>query len=429
MSKQRNMSSTQRKPDIIVLGAGVIGLQTALSLIETNLYNITIIAEHFPSSSSSSSIEYTSPWAGGHWRSHASSAAEDEELRQWDAETYEHWKRLLKDAEEEEDESGKRRTKEEIERKIGLGIRDSVMHWSHETEETKGGDGSGLWWKDVVSGFGILTTEELKGIRVMGGATGPEFQPREEPVIFGAKYDSVCINVPVYLSYLLERATSLGAQIIHARVATNAGLEGVIQDINCIFNAHLQPSMESAPHHPKSQIRAVVLATGLLSRSFLPPEEASLLYPIRGQTILVRGEASKAITHIFSSPDELSYVIPRPGSGTTILGGCKQVENWDEGEDTALTSRILERSRLLCPQLMWVDDEDTKGKGSFEVMSVQVGRRPGRKTGPRVEMEKEEIVGVKVIYAYGHAGAGYQNSVGSARKVVSLVAGGDMHFR
>lgn len=51
---------------------------------------------------------------------------------------------------------------------------------------------------------------------------------------------------------------------------------------------------------------------------------------------------------------------------------------------------------------------------------MQVGLRPGRKGGVRVE---REVLGSgrRVVHAYGHAGAGYQNSVGCARKVVSLV--------
>ncbi|RAL60557.1 hypothetical protein DID88_009753 [Monilinia fructigena] len=41
--------------------------------------------------------------------------------------------------------------------------------------------------------------------------------------------------------------------------------------------------------------------------------------------------------------DELLYVIPRPGSGTSVVGGCKQKNNWDPTPDYALTERILER--------------------------------------------------------------------------------------
>ena len=36
-------------PHIVVLGAGVIGLQTALTLLETGRYTVTIIAKEFPS--------------------------------------------------------------------------------------------------------------------------------------------------------------------------------------------------------------------------------------------------------------------------------------------------------------------------------------------------------------------------------------------
>lgn len=87
-------SSTQEH--IIVLGAGISGLQTALSLLTTPStahYKITIIAEHTPGNLSPA---YTSPWAGGHWRSHATSPAlEDVEQRQWDKRTYEFWTNLI----------------------------------------------------------------------------------------------------------------------------------------------------------------------------------------------------------------------------------------------------------------------------------------------------------------------------------------------
>jgi D-amino-acid oxidase len=57
--------------------------------------------------------------------------------------------------------------------------------------------------------------------------------------------------------------------------------------------------------------------------------------------------------------------------------------------------------------------------GKFEVLSVQVGLRPARKGGVRVEIER--LDGFLICHAYGHAGAGYQNSVGSANKVVRLL--------
>jgi D-amino-acid oxidase len=58
-----------RKPNkhIIILGAGVTGLTTALKLNSGPTpaqYDITIIAAHFPGDES---IDYTSPKAGADW--------------------------------------------------------------------------------------------------------------------------------------------------------------------------------------------------------------------------------------------------------------------------------------------------------------------------------------------------------------------------
>jgi glycine/D-amino acid oxidase-like deaminating enzyme len=47
-----------------VIGAGVVGLTTAL-LLQQRGYDVTIVAEHFPGDKS---IEYTSPVAGARWK-------------------------------------------------------------------------------------------------------------------------------------------------------------------------------------------------------------------------------------------------------------------------------------------------------------------------------------------------------------------------
>ena len=313
--------------------------------------------------------------------------------------------------------------REELERELGLGVRESVMFWSEETDETTGGtegEGEGLWWRDVVSGFRLLSGDEL------AHASGaPEGEADAGGIVFGVRYDTVCINVPRYLMYLKERITALGGEFVRATVRTDGAVEGVVEDVQRIVASHLDrtPHQDPAqsPESHSTELDALVLATGLLSRAFLPADEALKLYPVRGQTVLVKGEAPRAVTHLFPG-GEIGYVIPRPGSGTTILGGCKEVGNWEEEDDKEVTVRILERARGLVPELL--TGRGGKGEREFEVLSVQVGRRPGRKGGPRVEVEKERVKGVRLVYAYGHEGAGYQNSVGSAEKVVRLLAEG-----
>lgn len=275
-----------------------------------------------------------------------------------------------------------------------------------------------MWWKDIAKNFQILDLEK-EGLneeptlqtdhQEFGNGNGGV----PKGAIFGTKYQSICINVPQYLSFLFITAKELDAQIIQAEVEVANGLEGVVSDTKRIFLSH-------NPNAQESDILAIINCTGLSAGRFLPQEEAAKLFPIRGQTILVKGSASMARTFTNLPHDdasELVYVIPRPGSGTTILGGCKQSGNWDTEIDRALSDRILERISR------WgLAEELRTGKGrTFEVLSEQVGFRPGRKGGPRVEVQNGKVGGVWVIHSYGHAGAGYQNSVGCAEKIVGIV--------
>lgn len=395
---------------IAILGAGITGLQTALSILSSpslsESHSVVVIAQHLPGDES---IDYTSPWAGGHWRSHAHSTPEEAELRAWDARTYQEWRRLLRPAGAGAGagEGPARARPGALEKEIGLGVRESIMFWSEATSETAQPDGSGLWWHDAVSGFRVLGAHDIAAAAA-AHAGGPE-------AVFSVRYETVCINVPRYLAYLRERVSAMGGEFVRAAVRADGGVEGVVEDVRrrLLAAAHVAGARGA-------ELEALVLATGLSSRSYLPLSEASNLYPVRGQTVLVRGEASRAVTHLLPGGG-IAYAIPRPGSGTTILGGTREVGNWDVEEDKGVTVKILESARGLVPELL-VGGAGVDGNGEFEVVSVQVGRRPGRKGGPRVELEKERLSGVSIIYAYGHEGAGYQNSVGSAEKVVKLLA-------
>jgi D-amino-acid oxidase len=50
-----------------VIGAGVVGLTTALEIARRGHY-VRVVAEHMPGEFHP---DYTSPWAGAHWRSMA----------------------------------------------------------------------------------------------------------------------------------------------------------------------------------------------------------------------------------------------------------------------------------------------------------------------------------------------------------------------
>jgi hypothetical protein len=131
--------------------------------------------------------------------------------------------------------------------------------------------------------------------------------------------------------------------------------------------------------------------------------------------VVVKGEAAATRTryHGAMARGEVSYCIPRAGSGTTVLGGTRERGVWGGEVDGEATARILERCGWMAPELL------TGADGGFEVVRVQCGLRPGREAGPRVEVE--EVGERRVVHSYGHAGFGFQASVACARKVVGLV--------
>jgi D-amino-acid oxidase len=65
-TKEQQFHAPMTNKHIIILGAGITGLTTALKLNSDHesKYHITLIASHFPGDES---IEYTSPKTGADW--------------------------------------------------------------------------------------------------------------------------------------------------------------------------------------------------------------------------------------------------------------------------------------------------------------------------------------------------------------------------
>ncbi|KAE9366356.1 nucleotide-binding domain-containing protein [Stipitochalara longipes BDJ] len=358
---------------IVVIGAGVTGLQTSISLLQAG-YRVFIIAKHLPGDES---IEYTSPWAGGHWRSHA--PASDPEQQQWDVETYKHWLEVIKKEEQNPSQSSR----------SGLALRKSTFYSTSPQDP---------WFSKTV-----LNYEQIPTASLINGYNQ------------GHTYTSVMVNVPMYLNYLLETAKSLGAIVIRAtlphRETPNSTFFDTLHAADDIVRLHSAQSGNAE----EPSFAAFVNATGISALNIVPDPN---IYPVRGQTVTVKGEAHGITTIDAPSSDPAStrtsimYVLPRPHSNTTILGGTKQVGDWTAEPDPKTTEEILRRAKEWAPELL-------NEKGEFDVLNEQVGLRPGRKGGARVEIE--ELDGFLVCHAYGHAGAGYQNSIGSANKVVGLL--------
>ena len=105
--------------------------------------------------------------------------------------------------------------------------------------------------------------------------------------------------------------------------------------------------------------------------------------------------------------------------GHTALGGSYEKRSQQE-PDEDLAERIMRRAIRVCPDLVPAG----AGIESLRVIRHQVGFRPYREGGPRVETERltsSSGTELKVVHAYGVGGTGYQVSHGVAEEVISLI--------
>ncbi|KAJ3259005.1 hypothetical protein HK103_003146 [Boothiomyces macroporosus] len=338
-------------PEIVVLGAGVIGLTTALYL-QSKGHSVTIISKSFPDKLADD--YYTSPKAGAHWRSVASDT--DYRLQTWDKQTLEVLLKLhaLKEA--------------------PLILIPSIELFDNTPKLP--------YFSSFVPKFKLLEKHELKG------------------KTFGYEYETICIDVPAYLDWLQKKFKSLGGRLLSKSVT----------HVNELFD----------------YADIAVNCTGLGSR-YLGGVQDELVYPTRGQTVLVRapqvkytittgddGSGFPSKSGDKEKQEKFTYVIPRK-SGIVVLGGTYQEGDGDLRVNQKTSQDIIRRCLTICPELA-VD-------GKVDVVEDKVGLRPTRKGGVRLEKQELVVNGRKVslIHNYGHGGYGFQSSWGTAKSVSDLL--------
>ncbi|KAJ2867282.1 hypothetical protein GGI22_001094 [Coemansia erecta] len=360
------------KRPVVVVGAGVIGLSTAIRLQESERYSVTIVAEHTPSDillGEKQSTGWASPWAGAHWRPWSSN--DNLSLQKKELDTY---NEMILTA-EANPEAG-------IKKVTGIDLYESI-----------GGE-ERLWYADAVPGACEITTDMLP-----------------EGIAYGVEYTTLVINVPVYLVYLMGRFAALGGSVVKRRIAHICEAADVIAE-------RARASRETAPF--------VVNCAGLGSLD-LGGVEDKRMYPVRGQTLLVRApDVKRTITRVGGT---FGYAIPR-GDGTVILGGTAEKYSWDRRPNWETTETILHRALELEPalvpaQLAPMPTADRVADLRKRVLSVNVGFRPAREDGVRLEHETistEKYSEIQVFHCYGHGGFGYQSSLAYAKEVLELVS-------
>ena len=287
------MQTSKENREIVIVGAGVIGLTCGYQLALKGYKNVIIISKDFPTTGLRKA-EYTSSKSGAHFRPFPSRNSDQYRDSRYTRSTYNYFKRL------------------------------AVEHPESSVKFMKGIDyleypdplymKLGKGYHEGVDDFKVIPKKKL---------------PRN--VVFGATYKTWCMNSPVYLEFLQnELDMKYGYKFIFKNVPS------------------LSIIAETYPH------ALIINATGMglqYDGSYDPS-----CYQIRGQTLLVRPPLNNkyercTVTYQMAN-GEWSFVIPRPLSGGVIIGGTKVVNGKNPNPDPVETKNLIENAKKRFPELL-----------------------------------------------------------------------------
>lgn len=272
--------------EVVIVGAGVIGLSSALALVETSNVKVIIVAEHTPESMPYSA-EYTSPWAGAHFRPYPSTEAHQLKEYPLARATY---KRFMKMARENPESS--------------IRFVDGVEYLEAKNP----------WYEELREGF----KEGLEEFRVI---------PKKElPSGFalGFSYKTFVLDAPHYLRFLYRKLRfHYGVKFVTCRLSNLEDALTIAPDAKIVVNCS---------------------GTGL---QWDGSYDASC-FPVRGQTILVNArdcglDTNKTVT-IQHANGDWTFSIPRPLDGGIILGGTKQPHDTYPGVRESDVEAVVDRA-------------------------------------------------------------------------------------
>jgi D-amino-acid oxidase len=353
---------------VLVLGAGVIGLTSALCLMRRG-FTVTVVADRF-------APRVTSVVAGALWEwppavcGHHTDLASLARSKAWCETSYAIFADLARDPEtgvflrpvtfySRRPLAKDRRQREKLDE-----IKHKVRHFRHDPA--------------------LIGENRIN----------PALDLRD-----AYSYLAPMIDTDAYMRWLLGEVRRAGCRILRGKVAgplrdrevTLARMYGVDTIVNCTG-----------------------LGAGELAED--------VVYPLRGALIRVRNDGrtmprvtqAHCVSHDGAS-DERSFIfiVPR-GRDRLVLGGLAEPNEWDLDIGLDNYEPIREMYRRCLEFLPALADAEIDA-----AEPVRVGLRPVRQQNVRVEPE----TGTRIVHNYGHGGSGVTFSWGCALEVVDRVEG------
>ncbi|TFK51572.1 FAD dependent oxidoreductase [Heliocybe sulcata] len=243
-------------PTVTIVGAGVFGLTTALSL--PRHYAVTIVARDMPGDADS--LDWASPWAGAGFGGGGTKDQDPEEIEMLKAGFRYFWKLAQTNPESS------------VKRMPGVHYRDNI-----DTDED-------LWIKDFMPNYRVMDKSQL---------------PTESNAKIGLSYMQVVMTPSTYMLYLFS---------LLKQSSNVTFVRATIQSLTELLSSPVQ--FGPAPD-------VIINASGVGART-LHPLEDELVEPIRGQTIIIRHPGIDHRSG--RSGNDYCYVIPRGDGTVVIGG-------------------------------------------------------------------------------------------------------------
>lgn len=352
----QKVAATRR---VLVVGAGIIGLTTAIRLQEAG-HAVTIVARETPETifyrdqsplKSEPLGTYTSSGSGGFWMP---IFLEGDKIQCWATVTY---NMLLKHAKQN----------------IGVSIMDALFLCARKE--------ASLPWYSSLSNMKLVTPEHDKRV------------PQQYKCAL--KFTTAVVQMNIYMCHLQSLLKQLGVPI-HLTREIGCGSHSPSWDMSLASQYAKQMGEDTII------VNCAGVGAGLISGEEMIP----------GRGILLRVKRPPQLNYVITENEEdailskdglLAYAIPR--GDEMLLGGTIFKGDWSEQADDEDVAGVRSRAEQLLP----IQGMEETGRWS--------GLRPLRSEGTARVMKESD----NVISNYGHGGSGVSICWGCAEDVVSFV--------
>ncbi|KAH3678271.1 hypothetical protein WICPIJ_008873 [Wickerhamomyces pijperi] len=375
------MTSSKPKVKVVVVGAGVLGLTSALLLLKAN-YDVTVIGKHLPGDTDA---DYTSSCSIANW---VSTATDDEEFTQHVHKVgYRYFMELARSDEScgvhmvphqhnvlrADGESESSFSDSSTSSSASSSSSSSSSHSSHSSDSALpvAGNSAVPWF---------IRQNFVEGIKFIGdGETS------------GYSFQTVTIEASKYLCHLKNEIERHGG-VLGRRSINHINEAYYLHDSHCMADL-------------------VINCTGLASTTLGGVEDHDVI-PVKTQTVWTNNTISKQISlNDPNSGGEGIYVYPRMKGGTIISGSYIR-DSSSSTDQKKLSKRLIKRATRYIAELT-----DTKTRGNTkEICKYRQDQRfmATKANGPRVEREGT------LIHNYAVCRYGFVSSIALAEKVVRL---------